>query len=387
MLPGTGATIDSEAARTAQLADRIVQRLAALPGAPVHAAVREIRRLGHGAHATFPDSWKVTLAVRSGDGGADVIEELVLRGDAGPSLPGTLDRAEEFAVVLAAASAGVKTPVPRWPLHGLTREGSSSYFVPYIAGEPRAELIVAAPEFAAARQVLPVELAREAAKIHAVTATSPERPTSFPGLTASEPDCDAAAASLAWLRGVLDGLAARRPAIELAFDWLVRTRPPIGPVVMVHGDFRVGNFLVAPVASSAANAPDASGPLLGILGWDFAHWGAPEEDLAWLCLRSFRLGQLARPVGGIGQREPFYRAYSGSSGRTVDPSRVHWWEVLGNCRWAVAGALRTERLLQRGVVDVEITAMGRRTAEIEWEALRLIELATDFGARSGRGRG
>ncbi len=371
MPPAPGATIDTEAARTAQLAGRIGQRLAALPDAPVHATVRDIRRLGHGAHSTFPDSWKVTLAV--GDGKDAATEELVLRGDAGPSLPGTLDRAEEYAVVLAATAAGVKTPVPRWLLRGLTREGASSYFVPYIEGEPRAERVVLAAEFAEARETLPVELAREAAKIHAVTATSPERPTSFPGLNASEPDCDAAAASLAWLRGVLDGLSARRPAIELAFDWLVRTRPPIGPVVMVHGDFRVGNLLVAP------DVPGAPGRLLAILGWDFAHWGAPEEDLAWLCLRSFRFGQLARPVGGIGQREPFYRAYSEASGRAVDPSRVHWWEVLGNCRWAVAGVLRAERLLQRGVVDVEIAAMGRRTAEIEWEALRLIDLATDFG--------
>ncbi len=373
-----GATIDTEAARTAQLAERIGQRLAALPDAPVRATVQDIRRLGHGAHSTFPDSWKVTLAVGAGD--AATTEELVLRGDAGPSLPGTLDRAEEYAVVLAATAAGVKTPVPRWLLRGLTRDGASSYFVPYIAGEPRAEQIVSAPELAALRETLPGELAREAAKIHAVTATSPARPTSFPGLTASEPDCDAAAASLAWLRGVLDGLSARRPAIELAYDWLVRTQPPIGPVVMVHGDFRVGNFLVAPAG------------LLAILGWDFAHWGAPEEDLAWLCLRSFRFGELAQPVGGIGQREPFYRAYSEASGRAVDPSRVHWWEVLGNCRWAVAGVLRAERLLQRGVVDVEVAAMGRRTAEIEWEALRLIDLATDFGGTAplswrGRGRG
>lgn len=360
-----------------ELAVRITERLAAFPDAPVKAEVRALHRLGSGALSTFPDSWKVTLAVGEA-GEAKVLRELVLRGDAGPSLPGTLDRADEYAVVEAANRAGVKTPAPRWLLRGLTREGASSYFVPYVEGETRGEVIVSSPELRAARERLPAQLAEEAAKIHAVTATSPARPTSFPGLKASEPDCDAAAASLAWLRRVLDGLAARRPAVELAFDWLVRTRPPIGPVVLVHGDFRVGNFLVD------VGAGDARGGLLGILGWDFAHWGAPEEDLAWLCLRSFRSGELARPVGGIGQREPFYRAYAAASGREVDPARVHWWEVLGNCRWAVATALRAERYAERprGHEDVERAAMGRRTAAVEWEALRLMELS---GGKGGRG--
>ena len=55
---GVRATNDGEAARTAQLAS--------------------------GALATFPDSWKESLAI-----GATSLE-LVLRSDAGPGLPGTL---------------------------------------------------------------------------------------------------------------------------------------------------------------------------------------------------------------------------------------------------------------------------------------------------------
>jgi aminoglycoside phosphotransferase (APT) family kinase protein len=374
MAPGASESSDSEEARTSKLAARVVQRLAALPGGPANAEVRGLRRLGHSALSSLADSWKVTLAI------GETTCELVLRGDGSPSLgslPGTLDRADEYAVVQAATAAGVTTPTPRWLVQGLTREAASSYFVPFVPGETRGERIVSSPELAPVREALAAQIAREAAKIHAVTATSPDRPTSFPGLKASERDCDAAAASLAWLRGMLDGLSARRPALELVLDWLTRTRPPVGPVVLVHGDFRVGNFVVSPAAAGT------SAGLAAILGWDFAHWGAPEEDLAWLCLRSFRFGQLARPVGGISQRAPFYRAYAEASGRVVDPARVHWWEVLGNCRAAVACAFQAERYLQHPASDVELAVMGRRTAEVEWEALRLVDLAAREDWRDG----
>jgi aminoglycoside phosphotransferase (APT) family kinase protein len=139
----------------------------------------------------------------------------------------------------------------------------------------------------------------------------------------------------------------------------------------------MGNFVVSPDAAGASTS------LVAILGWDFAHWGAPEEDLAWLCLRCFRFGQLARPVGGISQRAPFYRAYAEASGRVVDAARVHWWEVLGNCRSALACAFQAERYLQHTASDVELALMGRRTAELEWEALRLVDLAARDDWRTG----
>ena len=34
----------------------------------------------------------------------------------------------------------------------------------------------------------------------------------------------------------------------------------------------------------------------------------PHGDLAWMCVRAWRFGHDTLPVGGIGEREPFYRA-------------------------------------------------------------------------------
>ena len=54
-------------------------------------------------------------------------------------------------------------------------------------------------------------------------------------------------------------------------------------ITLVHGDFRTGNLMVSPRGLEA------------VLDWEFAHWGAPEEDLAWLCVRDWRFGRLDKP--------------------------------------------------------------------------------------------
>jgi aminoglycoside phosphotransferase (APT) family kinase protein len=111
----------------------------------------------------------------------------------------------------------------------------------------------------------------------------------------------------------------------------------------------------------------------GILDWEFAHWGCPEEDLAWISVRDWRFGQLNRPIGGFTTRDVFYAAYEAASGQPVDRDAVHWWEVLGNVRWAAGCACQGQRYLRGEVVDLELIAIARRAAEMEWEALRLIE--------------
>ena len=59
------------------------------------------------------------------------------------------------------------------------------------------------------------------------------------------------------------------------------------PPVLVHGDFRNGNFIVG-----------ADG-IRAVLDWELAHLGDPVEDLGWLCVKSWRFGnadQIVRRV-------------------------------------------------------------------------------------------
>ena len=63
----------------------------------------------------------------------------------------------------------------------------------------------------------------------------------------------------------------------------------------------------------------------------------------------------------------------------MDREAVHWWEIMGNVRWAAGCACQGQRYLRGEVVDLELIAIARRAAEMEWEALRLIERDTTEG--------
>lgn len=278
---------------------------------------------------------------------------LALRSDATSSLPGSINRRTEFEVISAATNAGVKTPKARWLAPSLLREGSDAYFLEWVPGEAIGRRVVRNPELEAARARLPSQLAETLAKIHSVTPSSAQ-------IALAELKASPAQSALTDLRGQLDRLPGAYPAVEFALQWLAARLPKNEEVVLTHGDFRTGNFMVTPEGLSA------------LLDWEFAHWGSPFEDLAWLSVRDWRFNRLDLPIGGFAKRAPFYEAYERASGRAVDLDTVLWWEICGNLRWAVGSVFQGERYLRGESRDLELIAIARRNTEMEFEALRLI---------------
>jgi len=153
------------------------------------------------------------------------------------------------------------------------------------------------------------------------------------------------------------------PTVELAFRWLKDKLPAIEararPLALVHGDFRVGNFVYNEDGVAA------------ILDWEIAHLGDPMEDLGWLSMRFWRFGNDDLPVGGLGTREEFAKAYEAAGG-TLDPDAWQFWEVLANVRWA-AGTMQQARVHLDGEgKSQELAAIGRRTGETELALLELM---------------
>lgn len=333
----------------------LVTRIGAHLAATAGGAVRELRVVPLGGGAC-QDNYRVEGTF---EGGALVgPQRLVLRSDAGRSLPGSIDRRVEHAVVGAAVERGVRTPAARFLGSDLVRAGAHAYFLDWVEGDAIGRKVLRDPSLAKARQGLAAELGAELAKIHRIL------PADAPALAALLPvptEPDPALAALAFARRMIDALPVPSPALELALLWLEENRPKNGPFVLVHGDFRTGNFMVTPDGLS------------GILDWEFARWGAPEEDLAWICLRNWRFGELDKPVGGFADRESLYRAYEAEGGRPVDPELVRFWEVVGNVRWAAGCVLQGERYLSGAEDDLELVAIPRHAAEMELEALRLTE--------------
>ena len=110
-----------------------------------------------------------------------------------------------------------------------------------------------------------------------------------------------------------------------------------------------------------------------ILDWELAHLGDPMEDVGWMCVRAWRFGNDQKPVGGLGTREDFFRAYEKASGTAVDPEAARFWEVFGNLRWGIITISQARTHIDGFVKSVELASIGRRTAETELELLNLIE--------------
>lgn len=313
--------------------------VAAATGAEV--AIERVAPLIGGA---CQDLFDVALTI---DGAS---RRLVLRSDAQSSLPGSLPRRREFAVIDAAVRAGVKTPAVCWPGEDLVRAGASAYFMEWVDGVTIARKVLRDQALAEARTRLPTELAAELARIHSIAPGAGDLGLDVPA--------DPAATALAMHRAALDAVPEPRPIIELALRWLADRRPAPAAVRLCHGDFRTGNFAVTPAGLAA------------VLDWEFAHWGDPMDDVAWLCVRDWRFGELDRPAGGLATRADFYAAYERASGTSVDPDRVRYWEIMNNVRWTIGAIHQGERYADER--DLELIAIGRRVVQLEYEIARLV---------------
>ena len=110
----------------------------------------------------------------------------------------------------------------------------------------------------------------------------------------------------------------------------------------------------------------------GVLDWELAHLGDPLEDLGWLCVNSWRFGNIDLPVGGFGLREDLFAGYEAAGGRRVDPERVRFWEVVGSLKWGIMCMVMLS-VFESGIDrSVERAAIGRRSSEAEIDLLALL---------------
>jgi aminoglycoside phosphotransferase (APT) family kinase protein len=333
------------------LRDELLAAVTAATGLP--ASLVAARRLAGGASM---ESWSVDLRV------GDAAEALVLRRDMGANMSAyALDRPTEFALLQAACAAGVRAPKPRY----LSPEGAARrwFLMERLPGESVGRKVVRAPELAAAREVLARQLGDALAVIHAVPTDS------LPTLPAPADGRSPAEEALHQARAVVATLRLRNPVWTYALRWLGRRLPPWdGALVLVHGDYRVGNLLVD------------RGGLAGVLDWEFSHLGDRHEDLAWVTVRDWRFEQDARVVGGVGSLDDYLAGYAAAGGRPVDRDALVWWDLIGNLRWALMCHAQADRHLGGADRSVELLSLGRKAAEMEWELIDRID-AIEKGAR------
>ena len=252
---------------------------------------------------------------------------------------------QQYRVMQVAFAEGVPAPEPIFEYDA--EDGMGSGFVTaFVAGETMPQRIFRAAD-GEQRLKIATDLARLLAKLHAIDVAKADFLEGIPD------SVDIVGNYLA----LFDSYAEAHPAIELGFRWLERNRAPAGRRCIVHGDFRTGNFMVGSEGVRAA------------LDWECAHIGQAMEDFGWLCLRSWRFGQVDLPVGGFAQREPVYAAYEAAGGDKVDPDTVRFWEIFGFVRWAIYNVMQAYAHVERGRRGVAFAAMGRNTSLVEYELM------------------
>ena len=246
---------DADPAFAAALLERLV---------PLFGTAIAIERLALLAGGASKEAWALDLHTPNG-----TLELLVRRAGGGVIHSQTLSLEHEHRVVEVAFAAGVRVPKPYGYLGEIA--GRPAFVSEREAGETIGRRIVQRPELAGARAALPLQMAEQLAKIHAIPAAS------VPFLRGG-----GARDVIARLAGELDALDEPHPAIELGLVWATHHAPPRHETVVLHGDLRVGNLVVTGAG------------LASVLDWEFAHLGDPADDVAWPDRKSTRLNSSHR---------------------------------------------------------------------------------------------
>jgi aminoglycoside phosphotransferase (APT) family kinase protein len=265
---------------------------------------------------------------------------------AAPSRAAGLDA--EALLMRLAYEAGLPSPQVMHVLRPQDELGTG-FIMARVEGETIARKILRDKQFAAARPMLARQLGKIAAGIHGLD------PAQLPELRRMT-----AAKEIFELERDYSGFDWPRPVFELALRWLRDHDPgPSDQVTLVHGDFRHGNLIIGPDGVRA------------VLDWELAHLGDPMEDLGWICVNSWRFGEIDKPVGGFGTREELFAGYE-AAGRRADPARVKFWEVMGTLRWGVMCCGMMQRFRSGPDHSMERAMIGRRSSETEIDLLRLL---------------
>ena len=110
------------------------------------------------------------------------------------------------------------------------------------------------------------------------------------------------------------------PELDYVLAWLRLNAPQADVIVLVHGDFKPGNALIAGDHISAK------------LDWETAHLGDPLEDLGWV---TNPVRKREHQIASVWEREQIVAAYSRHTGRQVNETALRWWNVFSCWKLAV----------------------------------------------------
>ena len=229
-------------------------------------------------------------------------------------------------------------------------EIGEGYVMQSVGGETIPRKILRDDSYKNIRNKLPYEIGKSLAQIHK---TKLEKLQDLEKITFSE--------SLEKLFIIYDSFDQPQPVFDLAFKWLENQKILDYEEVLVHGDYRFGNFIIS------------EKKLESIIDWELAHIGNPMEDLGWLCVRSWRFGNVNKRVAGLGDVDELIAGYEVNSKIKIDKSQLDIWQLYGSLKWGIICMVQTFAHLSGAVKSLEKAAIGRRVSETEFDLMNMIK--------------
>jgi aminoglycoside phosphotransferase (APT) family kinase protein len=151
------------------------------------------------------------------------------------------------------------------------------------------------------------------------------------------------------------------PMAHRAFAWLRRNPPKALRVAIVHGDYRLGNFL------------ERNDRITAILDWELVHLGDPIEDLGWVFLPQYRGGTPL--VCGLASEEDFLARYEARTGAKVDRCALRFYIVFSLLKLALTH-MAAARCFEDGLFnDMRMPAMATQIAPVFRQIAKILERA------------
>jgi aminoglycoside phosphotransferase (APT) family kinase protein len=311
-------------------------------------------------------------ATRIGDGGGSNFTFLLERDDGRfvlrrpprpPLPPSAHDLAREARLQLALAPHGVRLPTIRAVCDDDAVLGVPFYVMDHIEGHVITDSLPAGLETEEARRRLGLDLVDALVEIHAVDVSTPAvsafaRPGSYLERQ---------------LRRFTELWEVNRtrdlPAVVEAAARLAASMPEPLPPTVVHGDYRLGNAIVAPGDPSR---------IVAVLDWEMGAVGDPRADVGYLLAMYSEPGAEESPLGisavtatpGFPSKRELVERYVERAGRDVEP--LAWFQALALWKATVF----CEAIYGR-FVRGELAAEDSRAARFETAVPRLAETALE----------
>ncbi len=151
------------------------------------------------------------------------------------------------------------------------------------------------------------------------------------------------------------------PMAHRALQWLRAHAPVARRLSLVHGDYRLGNFL------------EKHGRISANLDWELVHLGDPIEDLGWAFLPQYRGGTPL--VCGLASEADFLARYEAQAGFRVDPTSLRFYHVFSLLKLAFTH-MAAARCFEQGLFnDLRMPAMATQIAPVFRQISRTLDEA------------